>query len=128
MELMKDSMELKLVVCSFSDIQNPMLLFFDILIYRSEKNMQSIKNWCIDNCYEMIPANLLIPHYSWKSQDKEGVARVVEDMECVMWNNMDTTQRRTTERVIEEKVIVNVDELDRCAYCHKSKVFLVEMT
>ena len=124
MDLVKDRMELKLVVCSFSDIQNSMLFLLLVLICRSERNIQSIKNWCIDNCYEMIPANLLIPHYSWKSQDKEGVARVVEDMECVMWNNMDTTQRRTTERVIEEKIIVNEDELERCAYCHKSKVFL----
>ena len=126
MDLVKDRMELKLVVCSFSDIQNSMLSFLLFLTYRSERNMQNIKNWCIDNCYEMIPANLLIPHYSWKSQDKEGVARVVEDMECVMWNNMYTTQRRTTERVVEEKIIVNADELERCAYCHKSKVFLEE--
>ena len=126
MDLVKDRMELKLVVCSFSDIQNSMLSFLLFLTYRSERNMQNIKNWCIDNCYEMIPATLLIPHYSWKSQDKEGVARVVEDMECVMWNNMDTTQRRTTERVVEEKIIVNADELERCAYCHKSKVFLEE--
>ena len=126
MDLVKDRMELKLVVCSFSDIQNSKLSFLLFLTYRSERNMQNIKNWCIDNCYEMIPANLLIPHYSWKSQDKEGVARVVEDMECVMWNNMDTTQRRTTERVVEEKIIVNADELERCAYCHKSKVFLEE--
>ena len=55
-----------------------------------------------------------------------GDTLVVEDMECVMWNNMDTTQRRTTERVVEEKIIVNADELERCAYCHKSKVFLEE--
>lgn len=70
----------------------------------------------------MIPANLRVPHHSWKSQDKEGVARVVEDMECVMWSNMDTSKRRTTERVIEESVIINKDEQDKCAFCHKSKV------
>lgn len=70
----------------------------------------------------MIPANLRVPHHSWQSQDKEGVARVVEDMECVMWSNMDTSKRRTTERVIEESVIVNKEEQDQCAFCHKSKV------
>ncbi|KAK8821137.1 hypothetical protein WA538_005766 [Blastocystis sp. DL] len=106
-----DSMELRLVVCSFGDIQNP----------TAEKNLKAIKAWCIDNFYEMIPANLRVPHHSWKSQDKEGVARVVEDMECVMWSNMDTSKRRTTERVIEESVIINKDEQDTCAFCHKSK-------
>ena len=77
----------------------------------------------------MIPANLRVPHHSWQSQDKEGVARVVEDMECVMWSNMDTSKRRTTERVIDESVIVNKEEQDQCAFCHKSKVrFLSSMT
>ena len=39
-----------------------------------------------------------------------------------MWSNMDTSKRRTTERVIEESVIINKDEQDKCAFCHKSKV------
>lgn len=84
-----------------------------------------LKDWCIDGHYELIPANLRIPHHSWKSLDKEGVARVVEDMECVMWSNMDMKQRRTTERVVDESLIINAEELDHCGCCHKSHVGLL---
>ena len=60
----------------------------------------------------------------WKTSEKEGVARVIENLECVMWSSMDQSIRRTTERVIEETVIMNNSELEQCAHCHKSRVFL----
>lgn len=60
---------------------------------------------------------------AWKETEKEGVARVIENLECVMWNYMDQQNRRTTERVIEESIIMNDTELEQCSYCHKSRVF-----
>ena len=115
-------MELRLVVSSFNDIQNSMYLQCYELISSSMNNLKVLKDWCIDSLYELIPANLRIPHYSWNSTEKEGVARVVEDMECIMWSNIDMNQRRTTERVIEETPIMNEEEMNRCGCCHKSRV------
>ena len=101
----------------------------------SKNNMAALKEWCIDNHYEFIPCNLRLPYLSrircflrtlaWKRQDKEGVARIVEDLECVMWNNMDTTQHRTTERVVEESVASSCVNYDVCENCHKSKVMMI---
>ena len=75
-----------------------------------------------------------MPHFSivsitrspiaWKDQEKQGVARVVENLECVMWLSMDRSQRRADERVVDESIIMNNSESDQCAFCHKSKVFL----
>lgn len=50
---------------------------------------------------------------------------MIENLECVMWKYMDQQNRRTTERVIEESIIMNDTELEQCSYCHKSRVFLV---
>lgn len=61
---------------------------------------------------------------AWKESEKEGVARVVENMECVMWSSMDQSEHRTSERVIEETVIMNNSELEQCANCHKSRVWM----
>lgn len=51
------------------------------------------------------------------------MARVVEDLECVMWNSIDTSQHCTTERVVDETVIVSARDLEECGCCHKSRVF-----
>ena len=52
------------------------------------------------------------------------MARVVEDLECVMWNSIDTSQHCTTERVVDETAIVSSRDLEECGCCHKSRVFL----
>ena len=100
----------------------------------TESNSAKQKAWCTENLYEFIPCNLRMPHFSivsitrsliaWKDQEKQGVARVVENLECVMWLSMDRSQRRVDERVIDESIIMNNSESDQCAFCHKSKVFL----
>ncbi|KAK8831689.1 hypothetical protein WA577_005004 [Blastocystis sp. JDR] len=107
-----DDYELRLVICSYGDIHNA----------NTDKNMVAVKNWCIDNHYEFIPCNLRLPHLTWKEQEKEGVARVVEDLECVMWNSIDTSQHCTTERVVDETAIVSARDLEECGCCRKSRV------
>lgn len=53
------------------------------------------------------------------------MARVVEDLECVMWNSIDTSQHCTTERVMDETAIVSARDLEECGCCHKSRVFFM---
>ena len=65
---------------------------------------------------------LFLDGVAWKDTEKEGVARVVENMECVMWSSMDQSIRRTEPRVIEEMVIMDNSELEQCALCRKSRV------
>ena len=106
-----DNIETKMVLFSHNDIQNAI----------TESNSAKQKAWCTENLYEFIPCNLRMPHFTWKDQEKQGVARVVENLECVMWLSMDRSQRRVDERVIDESIIMNNSESDQCAFCHKSK-------
>ena len=83
--------------------------------------------------YEFISCNLRIPHYSsffsflftlaWKDSEKQGVARIIETLECVMWSSMDRNGGRDTVHEIDESIIMSNSEIDQCAYCFKSKVF-----
>lgn len=59
---------------------------------------------------------------AWKDQEKKGVARLIETLECVMWSSMDRNGGREIVREIDESVIMSNSEIDQCTYCHKSKV------
>lgn len=102
-------------------------------IRSSTENASLLEDWSINNMYEFISCNLRIPHYSsffsflftlaWKDSEKQGVARIIETLECVMWSSMDRNGGRDTVHEIDESIIMSNSEIDQCAYCFKSKVF-----
>lgn len=42
-----------------------------------------------------------------------------------MWTAIDTSQHCTTERIVDETVIVSAHDLEECGCCHKSRVLLI---
>ncbi|KAK8810624.1 hypothetical protein WA158_007199 [Blastocystis sp. Blastoise] len=62
----------------------------------SDKVHSEVTNWCIDHQFEYVPANLLTPLETKDFREKEGVARVSECLDVVLWENLQKHDATTT--------------------------------